>query len=102
MVDAFGHQRVDVVFDDVCSSTPFVEGDTPEEPCMASLLNSLRAGHVAAAGGVFRAAENPWLLQRQNFKGAQFVEVRSEVRERASRQHRECPEHQNGEARLWS
>jgi hypothetical protein len=100
MVDAFGRHRADL--EGVSGGTAFVEDDTwsREDSCMASLLNSLNAGPIEAVNEFCRAAENPWLVRRQNLKGAQFVGLRSEVRERASRQHRECPKHQNAEAGL--
>jgi hypothetical protein len=100
MVDAFGRHCVDL--EGVCCGAAFVEDDTwsLEDACMASLLNSLNAGPIEAANELSRAAKKTRLLQREKLKGAQFIGVRSEVRERANRQHRECPKHQNAEAGL--
>jgi hypothetical protein len=60
MFDVTERQHVDVMSDGVCGLTDLVEQNTSssEEPGMASFLNSLKAGHIEAAGRASRARKN--------------------------------------------
>jgi hypothetical protein len=46
-----------------------------------------------------RAKRIPASERREKFKGTELGGLRAEVRGRADRQHDDCPEHQNAEAR---